>query len=101
MRSFIRQFCSNSPPVTTAYARLRRIPFPVVCGRGCPFVLFWQPITWFVFIFSIISCHSFSGILPFGRIQSAYFGFSRSNLYPMPPVRSSSPCVTVDAAIRS
>ena len=54
MRSFIRQFCSNSPPVTTAYARLRRIPFPVVCGRGCPFVLFWQPITWFVFILSLI-----------------------------------------------
>ena len=82
MRSFISLRSSNSPPVTTAYARLSSMPFLVVCGRGCPLVLLAQPMTCSVFIFSIISCQQVSArysVLSAGSVLRS-FGFSRSNL---------------------
>ena len=89
--------------MTTAYARLSSTPFFSVLGLGCPLVLLAQPTTCSVFIFSMISSHSRSGVSPLGGTHSfsPFSPFSQSNLYPTPPVRSSSPCTTVPPCIAS
>ena len=65
------QHLTHPPPIPLpAYARLSSMPRLVLCGRGCPFVLWAQPTTCSDLIFSITSSHSFSGISPFGGIHS-------------------------------